>query len=74
MKKLRFENFEEEIVSIEQQLQKAEQAIEDKVFSRLKDRLKEDNNFTWPCIKCDKVFKTQDYLFNHFTQKHAKSV
>ena len=41
----------------ELQLQRAEQAIEDKVFTRLKEKLKEDNNFVWPCIKCEKVYE-----------------
>lgn len=58
IKALKFEAFESELSKMEQQLMKAEQAIEDKVISRLRDRLKEDSNFTWPCFKCEKVFES----------------
>lgn len=45
-----------------------------KVEEKLKEKLKESMEGTWPCIKCEKIFETKDYLQNHFLQKHKKAV
>lgn len=55
-------------------LLESEKIINEKIESRLKEKLVEDENLTWPCLKCKKFFETQEYLIIHFTQKHQKSV
>ena len=39
-------------------LLESEKIINEKIESRLKEKLVEDENLTWPCLKCKKFFET----------------
>ena len=45
--------------------------IENKVIKKIESRLKDIGTEFWPCVSCQKCFKSFDFVFKHFQKKHV---